>query len=54
VSWPAEVQDRALRDSGVTVMPAHGLCLEEVTYPDDAALAARARTARAIRTLPEE
>ncbi|WP_312718569.1 tRNA pseudouridine(38-40) synthase TruA [Mobilicoccus sp.] len=54
VSWPAEVQDRALRDPGVTVMPAHGLCLEEVAYPDDTALAARARTARAIRTLPAE
>lgn len=53
VEWPAQVQARAQRDPGVTVMPPHGLCLEEVTYPSDADLAARARTARAIRTLPQ-
>ncbi|GAB49188.1 tRNA pseudouridine(38-40) synthase TruA [Mobilicoccus pelagius] len=54
VEWPAQVQERAERDPGVTVMPAHGLCLEEVTYPSDEDLAARARTARAIRMLPGE
>jgi tRNA pseudouridine38-40 synthase len=33
-------------------MPAHGLCLEEVVYPEDADLAARAEQARATRVLP--
>lgn len=52
VGWPACVQDAAERDPGVVVMPAHGLCLEEVVYPSEAEFAARAQTARAIRTLP--
>ncbi|WP_168582088.1 tRNA pseudouridine(38-40) synthase TruA [Gephyromycinifex aptenodytis] len=52
-TWPAEVQQRAVRDSGVTVMPAHGLCLEEVGYPADADLAERAVQARATRSLSE-
>lgn len=51
VEWPAEVLRAAVRDTGVTVMPPHGLSLEEVTYPDDAGLAARATEARAVRTL---
>ena len=51
VEWPAEVMRAAVRDTGVTVMPPHGLSLEEVTYPDDAGLAARATEARAVRTL---
>ena len=51
VAWPAEVLRAAVRDTGVTVMPPHGLSLEEVTYPDDAGLAARATEARAVRTL---
>lgn len=54
VEWAARVLEAGVRDSGVTVMPAHGLCLEEVTYPPEAEFAARARTARAIRTLPGE
>jgi tRNA pseudouridine38-40 synthase len=32
-------------------MPPHGLSLEEVVYPADAELAARAEEARAVRTL---
>jgi tRNA pseudouridine38-40 synthase len=51
VEWPAEVMGAAVRDTGVTVMPPHGLSLEEVSYPDDAGLAARAAEARAVRTL---
>ena len=51
VEWPAEVMRAAVRDTGVTVMPPHGLSLEEVTYPDDAGMAARATEARAVRTL---
>jgi len=35
----------------VKVMPPHGLVLEEVTYPPDSELAARAAEARAYRSL---
>lgn len=51
IEWPAEVMRATVRDTRVTVMPPHGLSLEEVTYPDDAGLAARATEARAVRTL---
>lgn len=40
------------RAGEITVMPPHGLVLEQVGYPDDDALAERARRARARRTLP--
>lgn len=53
VDWPAQVLGGQRRDPAVAVMPAQGLCLEEVTYPDDADLAARAHEARAVRRLPE-
>jgi tRNA pseudouridine38-40 synthase len=49
VAWPAEVLAAGVRDAAVTVVPPHGLTLEEVGYPDDAALAARAEQARARR-----
>jgi tRNA pseudouridine38-40 synthase len=48
-SWPAEVLAAALRDPAVRVVPPHGLCLEEVRYPDDARLAARATETRRVR-----
>ncbi len=51
VAWPQAVLAAGVRDPRVTVMPAQGLSLEEVTYPPDADLAARAETARATRTL---
>jgi tRNA pseudouridine38-40 synthase len=51
VGWPAEVLRAAQRDPAVVVMPPHGLSLEEVVYPADDGLAARAREARAVRTL---
>jgi len=51
VHWPAEVLRAGVRDPGVVVMPPHGLSLEEVVYPADAELAARAEEARAVRTL---
>lgn len=51
VGWPAEVLAARARDPRVTVMPAHGLSLEEVVYPPDSELAARAQEARATRTL---
>lgn len=50
-SWPAQVLTAGRRDSAVAVMPAHGLSLEEVVYPPDDELAARAHQARAVRTL---
>jgi tRNA pseudouridine38-40 synthase len=37
------------RDSGVTVVHAHGLTLEEVGYPADEDLGAQAERARARR-----
>jgi tRNA pseudouridine38-40 synthase len=48
--WPAEVLAAAVRDPAVRVMAAHGLCLEEVGYPEASALAARAADARRLRT----
>jgi tRNA pseudouridine38-40 synthase len=51
VGWPAEVLRAAARDPAVVVMPPHGLSLEEVVYPPDAELAARAEQARAVRSL---
>jgi tRNA pseudouridine38-40 synthase len=50
--WPAQVLAAGARDSGVLVVPAHGLCLEEVRYPPDAQLAARSEVTRRMRTLP--
>jgi len=51
VDFPLEILTAGARDPRVKVMPAHGLSLEEVTYPADADLAARALEARATRTL---
>ena len=42
------------RAGDVTVLPAAGLTLEEVGYPADADLEARAAEARSTRSLPEE
>ncbi|WP_328817634.1 tRNA pseudouridine(38-40) synthase TruA [Nonomuraea cypriaca] len=53
VEWPGEVLTRAVRDSGVHVAPAHGLCLEEVGYPADEELAARALATRRVRTVTD-
>ena len=51
VDWPAAVLRARVRDPAVAVMPAHGLSLEEVVYPADDGLAARAQEARAVRSL---
>jgi tRNA pseudouridine38-40 synthase len=48
--WPAEVLAAALRDPAVRVVPPHGLCLEEVGYPEPEELAARAAETRQRRT----
>ncbi|MET0928557.1 MAG: tRNA pseudouridine(38-40) synthase TruA, partial [Aeromicrobium sp.] len=47
--WAGVVLSEATRNARVTVMPPHGLVLEEVVYPDDAGLAARAVEARRRR-----
>lgn len=49
--FPAEVLAVGERDPRVKVMPAHGLSLEQVVYPPDADLAARAAQARSVRSL---
>jgi tRNA pseudouridine38-40 synthase len=54
VGWPATVLAGGVRDSGVLVVPAHGLCLEEVRYPAEADLAARSEVTRRRRTLSIE
>lgn len=48
--WAKAVLAAGARDPGVTVMPPYGLCLEEVAYPPDTDLAARASQARARRS----
>lgn len=50
--WPASLLHRATRSPEVPVMPAHGLVLEEVGYPEEKHLAERAIRARARRELP--
>lgn len=49
--WPAQVLAGRRRDPGVGVVAAHGLVLEEVSYPPDGELAERARQSRALRSL---
>ena len=47
--WAREVLTHAERNARVTVLPPHGLVLEEVIYPDAAGLAVRAEEARRRR-----
>jgi tRNA pseudouridine38-40 synthase len=49
-AWPAQVLAAEVRDPSVLVVPAHGLCLEEVAYPPDEQVAARAEETRVVRT----
>jgi tRNA pseudouridine38-40 synthase len=49
--WLSQVLRAQLRDPSVRVAPPHPLCLEEVGYPERAALAARAILTRRTRTL---
>lgn len=51
--WLAELMTSPGRHSDIQVMPAGGLCLEEVGYPPDAELAARVVRARAARRSEE-
>jgi tRNA pseudouridine38-40 synthase len=48
-AWPGLVLAGRVRDPGVHVVPAHGLTLEEVRYPADDELAARAHLTRRRR-----
>lgn len=48
-AWAGEVLQAATRNARVTVMPPHGLVLEEVVYPDASGLAARAVESRRRR-----
>ncbi len=50
VEWPGQVLAAAVRDPAVTVVPAHGLTLEEVAYPPADELARRAHETRRVRT----
>lgn len=52
LDWLASIADGGARDPSVQVMPAAGLCLEEVRYPPDDQLAARARESRSVREMP--
>ena len=52
VQWLREVAASEQRSSQVHVAPAHPLILEGVGYPQASELGARARQARAVRTLP--
>jgi len=49
--WAVAVLAGRLRDPAVRVVRPHGLTLEEVRYPAEAELAARARASRTMRTL---
>lgn len=53
LEWPAEVLATGVRHAGVAVAHAHGLTLEEVGYPDDDQMAARADRTRRLRTTQE-
>lgn len=54
LAWLHRVASQRARHGEVLVMPARGLTLEEVGYPPDQDLAARALASRAMRTLEDE
>ncbi|WP_084105064.1 tRNA pseudouridine(38-40) synthase TruA [Demequina sp. NBRC 110056] len=49
LAWLASVADETSRSQAIAVAPAHGLTLEQVSYPADEHLAARAEQTRARR-----
>lgn len=53
LDWLRSVIDSRERSAQIHVAPGHPLILEEVGYPADEELAARAQRTRARRTLPE-
>ena len=52
VDWPRTLLTAAVRDPRAPVVPAHGLSLDEVTYPPDDQLAERVAQARTRRVEP--
>lgn len=54
LDWFTNTAGKDHREGTIHVMPARGLTLEEVGYPSDTELAARALEARAFRVLGEE
>lgn len=52
VEWPAEVLRAGVRDSSVQVVPARGLTLHHIFYPEDDRLAEQASLSRRLRILP--
>ncbi len=54
VAWAGDILRAEARDPAVTVVHAHGLTLEEVAYPPDEELAARAALTRAKRVAPTD
>jgi tRNA pseudouridine38-40 synthase len=51
VDWPAAILVAGRRHPGVVVVPAHGLSLEEVTYPPDVDVGGRATSTRFRRSM---
>ena len=51
VEWLGELLAAGRRDPAARVAPPHPLCLEEVGYPEPAAMASRAAATRQLRTL---
>jgi len=51
--WAGQVLAAAVRDPAVSVVPPHGLTLEEVGYPPADQLALQAEQARAMRVSPD-
>lgn len=51
LEWLASISTDDARAQSIAVAPPHGLTMENVTYPADADLAARAEMTRAMRTL---
>jgi len=54
VEWPARVLAEGRRHPAVVVVPAHGLSLEEVTYPPDVEVGGRATAERFRRILDRD
>lgn len=51
VEWPAQILVAGRRHPGAVVVPAHGLSLEEVTYPPDVEVGGRATSTRFRRSV---
>lgn len=52
LDWFARIAQGSERSQAVAVAPPHGLTLEEVRYPEDSELGARAEATRGRRSLP--